>query len=41
MDKLKRPVINKINTVIDCGDAGIMAEFYSKLLGWEITLPPA
>lgn len=31
--------INKINIVIDCEDAGIMAEFYSKLLGWEWTHP--
>jgi len=33
--------INKINIVIDCTDAGILAEFYSKLLGWEWTHPRA
>lgn len=31
--------INKINIVIDCENAGILAEFYSKLLGWEWTHP--
>lgn len=31
----KRPEIKAINIVMDCSDAGIMAEFYSKLLGWE------
>ncbi|ADY55606.1 hypothetical protein Sgly_1296 [Syntrophobotulus glycolicus DSM 8271] len=34
-----RPKINMINIVIDCADAGIMADFYSKLLGWEWTHP--
>lgn len=24
---------------MDCADAGIMADFYSKLLGWELTHP--
>jgi len=33
--------IYKINIVIDCKDAGILAEFYSKLLGWEWTHPHA
>lgn len=33
--------VNHINLVIDCADAGIMAEFYSKLLGWEWTHPQA
>lgn len=37
MMKRKRPVINRINTVMDCKDAKIMAEFYSKFLGWELT----
>jgi catechol 2,3-dioxygenase-like lactoylglutathione lyase family enzyme len=23
---------------IDCADAGIMAEFYGRLLGWEVTI---
>ena len=41
MNTPKRPAINRINTVIDCGDAQIMAEFYSRLLGWELTLPAA
>lgn len=27
--------------VIDCLDAGVMAEFYTKLLGWEYTHPHA
>jgi len=33
------PKINKINIVIDCENAGILAEFYSKLLSWEWTHP--
>ncbi|MBF0651820.1 VOC family protein [Dysgonomonas sp. GY75] len=33
--------IKKINIVIDCVDAGIMADFYSKLLDWEWTHPQA
>ena len=41
MNTPKRPAINRINTVIDCGDAQIMAEFYSRLLGWELALPAA
>lgn len=41
MEHLKRPSIYRINTVIDCRDAAVMAEFYSRLLGWEITLPAA
>ena len=41
MNTPKRPAINRINTVIDCGDAQIMAEFYSRLLGWELPLPAA
>lgn len=31
--------IKRINIVLDCSDAGIMAEFYSKLLNWEWTHP--
>jgi len=31
--------IQKINIVLDCKDAGIMAAFYSKLLSWEWTHP--
>ena len=38
MEKLK---VNRINIVIDGADAGIMAAFYSKLLGWEWTHPQA
>lgn len=33
--------INKINIVVDCENAGILAEFYSKLLSWEWTHPRA
>lgn len=33
--------INRINLVIDCSDANVMAEFYQKLLNWELTHPPA
>lgn len=33
--------INKINIVIDCKNADILAEFYSKLLGWDWTHPQA
>ncbi|MFV0419107.1 MAG: VOC family protein [Dysgonomonas sp.] len=33
--------IKTINLVIDCSDAGILASFYSKLLGWEWTHPHA
>lgn len=31
--------VHKINIVVDCEDAGVLAEFYSKLLGWEWTHP--
>lgn len=31
--------IKRINLVIDCKDASIMVEFYSKLLGWKQTHP--
>lgn len=37
----KRPKIKMINIVMDCNDAGIMADFYSKLLGWAWTHPQA
>lgn len=30
-----KALIKKINIVIDCADAGVMAEFYSKILNWE------
>lgn len=33
--------VTKFNAVIDCKDAGTLAEFYSKLLGWEWTHPQA
>ena len=33
--------LQKMNIVIDCLDAGALADFYSKLLGWELTHPPA
>ena len=35
------PKIRAINIVMDCGDAGELAAFYSKLLGWEWTHPQA
>lgn len=38
---MKSLKVNHINLVIDCADAGVMAEFYSKLLGWEWTHPQA
>jgi len=33
--------VKSINLVIDCADAGVMADFYTKLLGWEWTHPRA
>lgn len=33
--------VSKFNIVIDCDNAGTLAEFYSKLLGWEWTHPQA
>ncbi|MDR2954004.1 MAG: VOC family protein [Prevotella sp.] len=33
--------IKSVNLVIDCDNAGVLAEFYSKLLGWEWTHPRA
>lgn len=39
--KKNKPIISKINIVIDCKDAGIMADFYSKLLNWKWTHPRA
>ncbi len=36
-----KALIKKINIVIDCADAGVMAEFYSKILNWECTHPHA
>lgn len=38
---MKKLSIKQINLVIDCADAGILADFYSKLLGWEWTHPQA
>ena len=37
----KHSSIKKFNIVVDCGDAGVMADFYSRLLGWEWTHPQA
>lgn len=37
MEQTAKLKINKINVVIDCKNAGILAEFYSKLLNWEYT----
>lgn len=31
--------IKRINIVLDCTDAEVMAQFYSRLLGWEYTHP--
>ena len=31
----------KFNIVVDCNNAGVLAEFQSKLLGWEWTHPRA
>ncbi|WP_279108203.1 VOC family protein [Butyricimonas virosa] len=31
----------EFNIVIDCNNAGVLAEFYSRLLGWEWTRPRA
>ena len=33
-----KSLVYKMNIVVDCKDAGVLAEFYSKLLGWELTL---
>lgn len=41
MNKEKRPIINSINTVMDCQNAGVMDEFYNEFLGWELTQPRA
>ncbi|MDR2948000.1 MAG: VOC family protein [Prevotella sp.] len=41
MDQKSKINIRKINVVIDCKDAGVLAEFYSKLLGWDWTHPQA
>jgi predicted enzyme related to lactoylglutathione lyase len=41
MKQINRPKINRINLVVDCPDAGVLADFYSKLLGWEWTHPQA
>ncbi len=38
---MKRLKVNHINIVIDCADAGVLANFYSKLLDWEWTHPQA
>lgn len=41
MDSINKIAVKGINLVIDCKDAGVMAEFYSKLLGWKWTHPQA
>ena len=40
---MERQDVYQINIVIDCaiGQAGELAEFYTKLLGWELTHPAA
>lgn len=37
---MKTP-IQRINIVLDCANAALMAEFYTKLLNWEWTHPHA
>lgn len=39
MDSPRHLKMNRINLVIDCANAGIMSDFYNKLLGWEVTHP--
>lgn len=41
MKSTVKSLIYKINIVIDCSDTGVLADFYSKLLGWEWTHPRA
>ena len=41
MKSTVKSLIYKINIVVDCSDAGVLADFYSKLLGWEWTHPRA
>lgn len=41
MKNIKQPEIRHINLVVDCENAGILADFYSRLLGWEWTHPSA
>ncbi|MCD7973656.1 MAG: VOC family protein [Candidatus Azobacteroides sp.] len=39
MKSNKRSPVQKVNIVIDCKNAGSLAEFYSDLLGWKLTHP--
>jgi catechol 2,3-dioxygenase-like lactoylglutathione lyase family enzyme len=32
------PMLRLATVCIDCADAGAMADFYGRLLGWEVTL---
>ena len=32
-----KSLVYKMNIVVDCKDAGVLAEFYSKLLGVSVT----
>lgn len=41
MASINKLTIKTIHLVMDCADAGILAEFYSRLLGWEWTHPSA
>lgn len=41
MKSTVKSLIYKINIVVDCSDAGVLADFYGKLLGWEWTHPRA
>jgi len=38
---MPHPEIYRINVVLDCaeGQAGVLAAFYSALLGWPVTIP--
>lgn len=38
----KNPLsLKRINIVLDCADAAVMADFYSRLFGWTPSHPPA
>ena len=36
--KASRPALHLATLCIDCADADAMADFYGRLLGWEVTL---
>ena len=41
MELKPKSMVTRMNIVMDCRDAGVLAAFYSKLLGWEWTHPQA